>query len=235
MEQWATLPLTPRSRVREPPRNPNWTLDNAKRSTTPTAMRVSRGGVEVTEERAQIEGTRTALTKFAVRNQRIVVDPFPNRNSHPRPVFERRNPIADDRGNAAAYHRRAVTPVQECGPSAAAIASRRVTYNPALQMYQTRDVAVTSAAERGLASQSSCFAVDRSISSSEWRSTALNVSDIAVPGGSRRRVSPTATRNSDVSDINFPQRTRNSPARDASRGCGALPRPAVTRPEWWGC
>jgi hypothetical protein len=139
--------------------------------------RTSTTGVEMERQRGAIEGSKTALKQFAARNQRIIADPYPGRN-----CFPRGGPLVPQ----------------------SSVASTRVTYNPVLQQYQSRDVAGAPAATRGLASTSCCFGVDPAIGSREWRSTQLNVGDI----------------------------TTATPTQRSSRPQSA--RPTSVKPEWWG-
>lgn len=176
MDAWGTFPLAAKLEKRQPARNPNWTLG----SDDQPPKRVSHMGVEMERQRGTIEGSRTALKQFAARNQRIVADPFPNQNSYPR------------------------AGVAPATPQSSVVATR-VTYNPALQTYQSRDVAGTPSASRGLASDSCCFSVDPSLGSRQWRSTNLDVSDITA---------------------------RHASQQPAGRPTSA--RPSSARPEWWG-
>lgn len=153
MDAWATLPLAAKPERRQSARNPNWTLAKDEQST----KRTSNVGVEMEEQRRTIEGTRCALKQFAARNQRIVADPFPNHHSFPR----------NETG-------------MQARPQSGNVTSTRVTYNPALQVYQSRDVEGPAVKDRGLASTSCCFAVDPSLGSKDWKSTNLNVGDITA-------------------------------------------------------
>lgn len=180
MEAWGTFPLANRPAKRQEARNPNWTLGKDDQP----QKRTSTMGVQMERQRGTIEGSKPALTQFAARNQRIIADPYPGSHCYPR----------EGRSSKLAVPQ-------------SSVASTRVTYNPVLQQYQSRDVARTPAASRGLASTSCCFGIDPSIGSREWKSTQLNVGDI----------------------------TANTPTqRDVKSARPTSARPTSARPEWWG-
>lgn len=227
-------------------RNPNWTLSATEAASASKLKRTNLSnatGSTVESIRSNIEGTRSALTQFAARNQRIVADPFPTRNACPRVVRRSMNLFSTSHDEPPPP--RSATP--PCSVSHG-VASSRVVFNTTRQEYETKIVPLLSPSSRGFASASACFAVSDSGSVKHWRSTALDVKDFAST--SRPRSTSPSNRGA-VRDINYPDRGLSPRAAALARrgyphsntpmviagGRQPMVRPKVVPPQpaWWGC
>eukprot|EP00331_Platyophrya_macrostoma_P014532 CAMPEP_0176416540 /NCGR_PEP_ID=MMETSP0127-20121128/6403_1 /TAXON_ID=938130 /ORGANISM="Platyophrya macrostoma, Strain WH" /LENGTH=240 /DNA_ID=CAMNT_0017796627 /DNA_START=70 /DNA_END=788 /DNA_ORIENTATION=- len=172
IDQFGLRPASPRRRSAAGfLRDPNWTLATQESSTVRNCSNI---GVTVADSRAQIPGTRTALTQFAMRNQRIVADPFPNSYHCPRRVTERRNPIL--LGPADPFEGKRPSSARPNIPQSGSVISERTSFNTTTQRYQTRTVTCPDPSDVGLASRHACFDVDTTQTrASEWSTSSLNV------------------------------------------------------------
>ena len=132
---------TPRRslRVAQPkaPRESNWTLDPNESKKRPSSPLLSRPPKE------EIEGTRTALTRFGPRNQRIVPDPYPDMNHAPRTMsrfhVDEKSPQRDLNQGKHPYYSTSAGGV---------VISSRVGYSHTLQKYVREEKVVQNVSDR---------------------------------------------------------------------------------------